>query len=62
MIEFTAEEAAGEFEAKFKNDEFEKARSVNSEVNYTDGKEERDYQAVKDFLNTEMFNYVKDLR
>ena len=37
-------------------------RAVLSEGNYTKDKEERDSQAVKDFLKTDLFDYITKMK
>lgn len=36
-------------------------RSINNEVVYKDEKEERDTNAVKEFVNTDVFSKLKDM-
>lgn len=50
------------FGEKLRNGYFSTERSKNSEVNYAKEKEERDTAAVKRFLKTPSFEYIKDMR
>jgi hypothetical protein len=49
------------FEKELIGGKFKLARSQNSETDYTKTKQERDHQAVLDFLETDTFNYVMDM-
>lgn len=50
------------FGEKLRKGYFSTERSKNSEVNYAQEKEERDTEAVKRFLETPSFEYIKDMR
>lgn len=49
------------FMQKIYNGYFEKERSKNSEVNYEKKKRDRDSEAVKEFLESPLFNHIIDM-
>ena len=49
------------FEKKINEGYFEKERSKNCEVNYEEEKRDRDTAAVKEFLDTSLFNHIRDM-
>ncbi|MDR2796694.1 MAG: hypothetical protein LBB47_08310 [Spirochaetaceae bacterium] len=62
MISFTLDEAAKDFEEKFKSNGFKRSILPNSAVDYTNEKQDRDTEAVRDFFATDTLNYIAKLR
>jgi hypothetical protein len=58
MIDENVEAAAERFERKLTGSEFTMSRSSNTEQDYTETKQPRDTQAVKEFVDTELFNNI----
>jgi hypothetical protein len=54
--------ATERFKEKLESKGFTVARSTNTEQNYTETKQERDTQAVKDSVGTELFAAIKGLK
>lgn len=50
------------FGEKLRKGYFATERSKNNEVDYAKEKEQRDTKAVKDFTQTEYFEYIRDMR
>lgn len=50
------------FGERLQSNYYSKERSTNTEVDYAKVKEPRDTQAVKDFIETETFNYIMNMR
>ncbi len=57
-IQGTKEELRKRLESGY----FEKVRSKNTEGIYSEEKEARDTAAVKDFVNTDYFDYIKKMK
>jgi hypothetical protein len=49
------------FKEELMSGKFKLARSQNSEANYTATKQDRDSQAVRDFLETGTFKYIMEM-
>jgi hypothetical protein len=62
MISFTVEEAAKDFEQKFKSNSFKRSVLPNSALDYTSEIEDLDTKAVLDFLNSDAVNYIASLK
>lgn len=62
MAVLNIEEETRLFEEKLNNNYFYKDRSKNTEEDYAVDKESRDNHAVKDFLDSEYFGYIKNMR
>ena len=58
----TAKEATQRFRDKFESLGFTLEQSKNDAVDYSKEKEKRDTQAVKDFLKTREFDYIKKMK
>ncbi|MBO5336766.1 MAG: hypothetical protein J6A94_06495 [Lachnospiraceae bacterium] len=50
------------FGEKLRSGYFAQERSKNTEVNYAQEKELRDTEAVKAYTQTELFEYIKEMR
>ena len=62
MIRINEEEAANKFIADATDGFYRYDRSQNTEVNYSEEKEQRDTEAVKNAVNSSLFSMVRDLR
>jgi hypothetical protein len=57
-----AEDVASRFMAKLEGKEFTMARSSNTADDYTETRQERDSKAVKDFVETDLFQDILKLK
>lgn len=56
------EKTANEFIKKLSGGFYSYERSVNTEVDYESVKEERDTRAVQEYLESDLFNLLKETR
>ncbi len=61
MVRINEEESANAFVEKLLNGHYKYERSTNTEVDYAAVKEDRDTAAVKELLNSNLFNYIKEV-
>lgn len=61
MPRVNVQEETKRFSERLEGNFFATERSRNTEVNYAEKKEPRDTQAVKQFLETETFEYIKNM-
>ncbi|MDR2517783.1 MAG: hypothetical protein LBD13_00025 [Spirochaetaceae bacterium] len=62
MLDRDAKSAADRFMGKLEGKGFAMARSQNTAENYTDLKQERDSEAVEDFIQTDIFQDIMKMR
>ena len=62
MNRINEEESANAFIEKLSNGYYKYDRSQNTEVDYAKEKEERDTNAVKQFLNSKLFCSLKQIK
>jgi len=62
MIDKDARAAADRFMVKLNEKGFTVSRSQNKAENYDSAKQERDSEAVAEFTQTKVFNYIMNLR
>ncbi|MDR2209843.1 MAG: hypothetical protein LBO65_00025 [Spirochaetaceae bacterium] len=60
-MDIDVEKETQNFQAELMGGKFKLARSQNSETDYTETKQERDSQAVRDFLETDTFNHIMNM-
>jgi hypothetical protein len=61
-LEADGDKAADEFMKRLKDGYYDVSRSQNSEDDYTENKQERDTQAVKEFFGTDLSKYIQNLK
>jgi hypothetical protein len=52
---------AAEFADELEHGKYKMVRSQNTEEDYTEAKEKRDFQAYKEFLETDLFAHISNL-
>jgi len=62
ILKINIEESTQRFREKFFSLGFNMDQSQNKAPSYKNCKEERDTQAVRDFLKTETFEYIKKMK
>ncbi|MDR1803972.1 MAG: hypothetical protein LBQ94_10230 [Treponema sp.] len=62
MIDKDAKAAAARFMAELEGKKIKMPRSQNDEEDYDEAKQERDSKAVEEFVESDLFQYIKDLR
>ncbi len=62
MARLDEEKTANEFIKKLSGGFYSYERSVNTEVDYESVKEERDTRAVQEYLESDLFNLLKETR
>ncbi|MDR0685115.1 MAG: hypothetical protein LBF83_08300 [Spirochaetaceae bacterium] len=61
MMNYTVEEAAKSFEEKFKANGFKRSVLPNNAPDYTSEKQVQEIEAVRDFLASDMLEYIANL-
>lgn len=62
MMQIDVEKETLKFKEKFLRGDYEINRSQNTEKNYAEEKELRDTKAVKNFLETDLFEYIINMK
>jgi len=62
MARIDIQKATEEFRCKFKSNYYPLERSKNNEVDYSKEKEHRDTEAVRRFVKSEYFEYMKKMK